>query len=81
MAREVRQRMESSRLSETVAQIQMEYLEMPGMKLTTLQACRLFNLPVDLCDGALDALVTSGFLSRTRDGAFLRRSQLVRGAA
>jgi hypothetical protein len=73
--------MDSSRLRDTISQIQMEYLEMPGMKLTTQQACRLFNLPLDLCDGALDALVGQGFLARTADGAFLRRSQLVRGAA
>lgn len=70
--------MEPNRLRQTISQIQMEYLEMPGLKLTTQQACRLFDLPSDLCDSALEALVGQEFLTRTRDGAFLRRAQLVR---
>ncbi len=55
-------------------QIRMEYLEMPDLKLTVQQARRLFALPAELCEPALEALVIAGFLSRTRDGAFLRRS-------
>lgn len=75
-----RERMEQNRLRQTITRIQMEYLEMPGLKLTTQQACRLFDLPSDLCDSALEALVGQQFLSRTRDGAFLRRAPLVRRA-
>lgn len=54
--------------------IRMEYLEMPDLKLTLAQARRLFGLPIDECQTALEALVTVGFLARSRDGAFLKRS-------
>lgn len=73
--------MEQQRLRYTIMRIEMEYLEMPGLKLTNRQACRLFDLPLDVCDCALEALVGTGFLSRTRDGAFLRRAELIRGVA
>lgn len=56
--------------------IRMEYLEMPDMKLTERQARRLFNLPDELCASALERLVSTGFLTRTTDGAFLRRSHV-----
>jgi hypothetical protein len=52
--------------------IQMEYLEMPGLKLTLRQARRLWNLPGDLCESALATLVEKGFLTQARDGSFLR---------
>jgi hypothetical protein len=53
--------------------IQMEYLEMPDLKLTLRQARRLFDLPLELCENALGTLVSIGFLMQTRDGSFLRR--------
>jgi DNA-binding IclR family transcriptional regulator len=46
---------------------------MPGLKLTAAQAQRLFGLDRQSCDGLMTSLVTSGFLARTRDGAFVRR--------
>jgi hypothetical protein len=46
---------------------------MPGLKLTTAQAQRLLGLDGEACDGLMVGLVTSGFLARTRDGAFVRR--------
>lgn len=54
--------------------LRMEYLEMPGLALTAWQAQRLGNLSCELCDGALRALVESGFLWRTTDGRYLRAS-------
>jgi hypothetical protein len=66
--------MEASRMQDVLTLIQMEYLEMPDLKLTLRQARRLFDLPMDLCEPAFDALVGVGFLARTRDGAFLRRA-------
>jgi hypothetical protein len=53
--------------------IEMEYQEMPDLKLTLGQARRLWDLPLDLCESALTALVERGFLVRTSDGWFLRR--------
>jgi len=49
-----------------------EYTEMPGLRLTTAQAQRLWNLDRAACDALLGALVDSKFLFRTRDGAFVR---------
>ena len=42
--------------------IRAEYLEMPGMRLTVVQAARLFNLEVTQCTQVLQALVTDGAL-------------------
>jgi len=53
--------------------IRAEYGEMPGLKLTAAQAQRLWGLGPEACDGLMTGLVTSGFLARTRDGAFVRR--------
>lgn len=69
--------MEANRINKALMQIRMEYLEMPDLKLTVQQARRLFALPAELCEPALEALVLAGFLSRTRDGAFLRPSGAV----
>ena len=52
--------------------IALDYIEMPGLKLTLDQSRRLWNLPADVCETALNDLVASGFLGRSRDGAFLR---------
>ena len=53
---------------------------MPGLRLTTAQAQRLGGLDRASCDALLGALVDAKFLSRTRDGAFVR-SDLVRLAS
>ena len=57
--------------------IQMEFVEMPGLKVTLSQAGRLWNMPIDLSAQVLATLVDSGFLSRTAEGAFLRRGSAV----
>lgn len=44
------------------ARIRAEYLEMPGMRLTVVQAARLFNLELTHCARVLNALVTEGSL-------------------
>jgi hypothetical protein len=53
--------------------IQMEFVEMPELKLTLGQAGRLWALPLAECQAAMAALVASGFLVQARDGAYLRR--------
>ena len=55
--------------------IRGEFLEMPGLSLTPAQAQRLWALEREVCDGLLTELVTEGFLTRSRDGAFLRRTR------
>ena len=51
--------------------IRSEYREMPGLRLTLLQARRLWGLDILTCSAALSVLEASGFLSTTRDGAFV----------
>jgi hypothetical protein len=55
-----------------VRRVQGEFLEMPGLRLTEPQARRLWALEPSLCSAVLAELVDSGFLLRTRDGAFVR---------
>lgn len=57
---------------DTLRRIQGEYLEMPGLRLTMAQAQRLWGLDPRTCEQALAKLVSSRFLSKTRDGAFIR---------
>lgn len=51
-----------------------EYLEMPGLSLTLEQAQRLWALDFGTCAGVLANLVGSGFLTRRRDGSYIRRA-------
>ena len=60
-------------LSEALFQrIQGEFLEMPGLCLTQLQACRLWGLDRETCGTVLSRLVDAKFLTRTRDGSFVQ---------
>ena len=59
---------------DAVELIQMEYVELPELRLTFWQAQRLWNLSEELCERALAALMASGFLARTPDGSYVRRS-------
>jgi hypothetical protein len=67
-------------LDDVLRRVQGEYIEMPGLRLTTAQAQRLWGLDRAACDALLGALVDAKFLFRTRDGAFVR-SDLSRAAA
>jgi len=48
-----------------------EYLEMPGLRLTLAQACRLWQVDVTTCECVLDTLIRQHVLARTKDGAFI----------
>ena len=61
------------RIDDVLQRIQGEFVEMPGLRLTTAQAQRLWGLDRDVCTALLAALVDAKFLSQTRDGAFIRR--------
>ena len=52
--------------------IQGEFIEMPGLRLTPVQAQRLWGLDRGTCEKLLDALVRNQFLLQTRDGSFMR---------
>ena len=66
-------------LHDLVNQIRMEYLEMPGLALTSGQVRHRWNLDPALCDAVLSALVRAEFLSETPNGTFLRRGGSRRG--
>jgi hypothetical protein len=61
----------SSLTPQLLTRIRAEYREMPGLRLTLLQARRLWGVDVMTCSAALAALEAAGFLSTTRDGAFV----------
>jgi hypothetical protein len=61
-------------LATALSRVQMDYLEMPGLILTLEQGRRLWALPVDICQAALDTLAATGFLVRTGDGKYVRGS-------
>jgi hypothetical protein len=54
--------------------IQSEFLEMPGLRLTPAQAARLWALDRQTSERLLDGLTMTGFLLKSRDGAYLRTS-------
>jgi hypothetical protein len=59
-----------------LARVRAEFLEMPGLCLTPLQARRLWALDEAVCDRVIDVLVDDGFLRRTRDGSLLRSDMI-----
>ena len=54
--------------------VRSEFLEMPGLRLTPAQAARLWALDRSTSERILDGLTAAGFLSRNREGAYLRAS-------
>ena len=60
----------------TSSRIRGEYLEMPGLRLTSAQAARLWHLAPTDCEEILGELVLAGFLTRTRSGQYMRRDSL-----
>lgn len=49
-----------------------EFLEMPGLCLTTRQAARLWGLEPSACENVIELLVQSAFLRRTPGGMVAR---------
>ena len=62
-----------TRIRDILDRIQGEYLELPGLRLTQSQVQRLWQIDRAVCNALLMALVDARFLSRTSDGAFVRR--------
>ena len=59
-------------MNELVGRIRAEFLEMPGLRLTVVQASRLWGLDEDNCRRVIDALVGASFLRWTAAGAVSR---------
>ncbi len=54
-----------------LSRIRGEYRDMPGLRLTSRQACCLWQLDTATCDAVLNSLIEEGFLARTKDGSFV----------
>lgn len=52
--------------------IRGEFLEMPGLRLTSAQAQRLWSVDAQTCSDLLDALVEREFLARFAGGRYGR---------
>ena len=64
-----------------VTRIRGEYQEMPGLRLTSAQACRLWQLDPETCHAVLQHLVDERVLALTSDGAYVAFSTLRRKPA
>ncbi len=62
-----------TRIRDIVERIQGEFLEVPDLRLTRVQAQRLWHLDQTLCEALLAAMVDAHFLCRAADGSFFRR--------
>ena len=60
-----------SPLESLVARIRGEYTEMPGLRLTLAEACRLWQVDARTCESLLEQLVRETFLRKTLDGAYI----------
>ena len=58
-------------LASLTDRIRAEFDELPGLKVTFAQACRLWHADEAKCLAALEALVDEGFLRRSPSGAFI----------
>jgi two-component system cell cycle response regulator DivK len=58
-----------------LARIRAEFLEMPGLRLTTAQVHRLCGVKHTLCQQMLDTLVDARFLSVNASGVYARYSE------
>jgi len=54
-----------------LARIRGEYREMPGLRLTFAQACRLWQVDAATCEMLLEHLVREAFLYKTDNGAYV----------
>jgi hypothetical protein len=62
----------SGQVEQMLTRICAEFLEMPGLRLTSRQAERLWGLDEETCAHLLDALLEAGFLQRTRNETYTR---------
>jgi hypothetical protein len=52
--------------------VRNEFIEMPGLRLRTEQAQRLWNLDRTMCERVLQSLVEMNFLQQYSDNAYSR---------
>jgi len=62
----------SAPLATLLQRVREQYRDMPGLTLTKPQALRLFGVAPSVCAAMPRALVMEDFLSRSREGMFVR---------
>ena len=62
----------SESLTPLLHRIRSEFLEMPGLRLTPVQAARLWAVDRETSERILHGLVAAGFLIKNREGAYVR---------
>jgi hypothetical protein len=62
---------DTPQLESLVARVRGEYWEMPGLRVTVAQACRLWQVDVSTCGMLLDQLVHECFLCKTDNGFYI----------
>lgn len=60
-----------SDIGRLVERIQAEYQAVPGLKITSAQACRLWSVSEQVCRAALDALVADHVLWLAPSGRYV----------
>ena len=63
-----------SSVTEAVQRLKAVFVEIPGTQLSLADASRLSGLERTLCRFVLEALEDAHFLTRGRNGLFIRRS-------
>jgi uncharacterized tellurite resistance protein B-like protein len=63
---------DESTIGETAGRLMHQFTEVPGLSLTTQQACRLVGAEAAACRIALDQLVAAGWLARNHNGLYVR---------
>jgi hypothetical protein len=64
--------MSGQSLRDVIDRLRAEYLEMPGLRLTSVQVSRLCGIDRTICKGVLDALTAEGLLYPNTDGTYAR---------
>jgi hypothetical protein len=65
-------------LESLLARVRGEYFEMPGLRVTFAQACRLWQVDVSTCEMLLDHLIREGFLWKTNNGFYIAAATIRR---
>jgi hypothetical protein len=60
-------------IASLVTTMQNEFLDTPGLALTLTTARRRFGVGLRICKAVLALLVDARVLTKTRDGAYVRR--------
>jgi len=60
-----------SHIDRVVERIRAEFAAVPGLKITSPQACRLWNVSEETCRAALDALVADRFIWLAPSGRYV----------